>query len=357
MYALITESTVGSHVPPSGDFVLLSTNGTRGITFNSRSLSYSVPKNVMDFIRQQYRSGKIKGVLLGTDLDHTGTKIATVYRNFLDSEGIPNVRTAFTSKGYMKVGRCYSDSQMKMFALLDKLNIESAKFFREKFGLKKFSIQKATVVGSVRKWRGGTIKTRNGTNTFTALVKGLKKGLSAKTVESRLQSLYYAGSIEYPRVDVDYFTPETAYDVYAHPPLTSKGYTDDLISDFEELELPADKKTVILGIAEDRLITPATAFRYQQLIDEFFTDSLEPKPEYRKVVRECEALTEEIEYEYRSILSGISPRFPLSPAPPMPSRRKKKEEEEEILEWFKKTREKESLPLNNENGPELTLEQ
>jgi len=342
MYLLITESTKGSHVPPSlnGKVLVFSTGGSRGIVFNPQTKSYYVQSSARKFIKDLWDSGKIKGVLVGTDLDHVGTKIATVYREFLENEGIPSVRTAFTSKGYLKVGGFYAPSQMRYYALIDNLNVNTARFFREAYGINNFSAQKGIVVAKAKNWKGRRVPVRKGTNTVTALINGLMQGKSASAVKSHLQRLYYAGSVEYPRVDVDYFSPETAYDVYAHPPLTANGYKDSIVKEIEKESLEANTKTVVLGLAEQRFLTPSTCFKYQELIEEFYHDDLTPKEEYKQVIKEAEAIANEVETEYRMILSNLSPKMPLYSVPEPPSP-KGKGKDDEVDEWFTLARQKE----------------
>jgi len=327
---LITESLEGTHLTraPKGA-ELLSTKGSSVISYNYNNNSYYLSKAFRDFVE----SAKPEVVLIGTDLDQTGTKVATVIKSYLDERGIRNVRTAFTEKGYLKVGRFYTEEEMNRCKWLDKANIEIAKFFSRR-GLDggrvgRLSLSKAIVLGSVKKLKEkGRVRVRRGkTCTATALVKGNIYGLNERAVMQKLQRLYLTGKIEYPRVDADYFP--SPYQVYAHPPLTSTGYEDEIISPIVDDELPVALATVPLALAEERITTPSTVEKHSRLVREVFDESLIPKPEYTKLVKECESIAREYEPEYKKALADISPNAPLFPYP-KPRKRK------ELDDWYEK---------------------
>ena len=343
---LITESLRGTHRPSfSFPVTTISTRGTGAIYFSQDTLSYKVSKSVTNFIQNE----KPDIVFLGSDLDQTGTKIATVVNKeiqkineTLRKQGlreIKTLRTAFTEKGYMRIGRLYTDSEMRSLAELDLMNMGVAKFFKEKFtNIPTTGLKRAVIVGAVSQIAKNQdkIKVRTqGTATVTAFTKHLLNGGKASTFSKKMEKLYAGGHIEYPRVDNDYFINETPYEVYAHPKLTALGYTDRDISPFEVEELPLNKATIMMALAQERLVTPSMVVNYFKTIEEVFDDNLKPKEEFTQYVKECESIYREYESEYREILQKASPRSRMLRTL-TPTKIKKKEELDEWLEKVKK---------------------
>ena len=354
MVLLVAESLEGTHTTKAPKGVeLLSTRGSSVISYNYKGNSYFVSKGFREFVE----ATKPELVLIGTDLDQTGTKIATVLKNYLDEKGIRSVRTAFTEKGYLKVGRFYTEKEMSFHKWLDRKNVEVSNYFNRK-GLDggkvgKVSLSKAVVLGSVRKIREkGKITVRKGkTCTATALVKGNMLGYGERATMSKLRRLYLSGKIEYPRVDADYFP--SPYQVYAHPPLTSNGYTDEIVSPIAEKELPVNLNTIPLALAQERVTTPSTVEKHSRLVREVFTPSLKPKPEYERLVRECESIAKEYELEYRKALIGISPNSFLFPYPKPRKRKELDEWYDNLMRKLKEEREREERKKKEETSPNL----
>lgn len=337
---LISESLRGTHRPPF-PVMQLSTRGSAGFYLSNSTGNYPVRSDILRFIE----ANNPKVVLIGTDFDHTGTKIGTILRNqikeFAEKNGkdIEVIRTAFTNKGYMKVGRFYNEREMNACKEYDRMNAEVRAFFREKHSDKPpTSLSKA--IATARAYsllkEGGNVAVKQGkTATVTAVVKGMLGGMTASGVMSRLNKAYAMGVIEYPRVDVDYYADSYPYDVYAHPPLTSMGYEDEIVSPIEEDALPLTINTVLLALSDERLVTPSMLDRTDEHLRAVFDENGRPKDGFENYIKDCQAIEREYVKEYQKTLKAMSPRSPIYRV-----RNPKKKQEEALLEYLKKVKER-----------------
>jgi len=337
---LISESLRGTHRPPF-PVMQLSTRGSAGFYLSHSTGDYPVRSDILRFIE----ANDPKVVLIGTDFDHTGTKIGTILKNqiqdFASSKGkdIEIIRTAFTNKGYMKVGRFYNEKEMNACKEYDRMNAEVRAFFKKKHPDKPAtSLSKAIATARAYSYlkNGGSVAVKQGkTATVTAVVKGILGGMTARGVMSRLNKAYAMGMIEYPRVDVDYYADSYPYDVYAHPPLTSFGYTDEVVSPIEDETLPLTLNTVLLALSDDRLVTPSMVEKTDEHLRQVFEENGKPKDGFEAYIRDCQAIEREYVKEYQRSLKAMSPRSPIYRV-----KNPKKKEEEALLEYLKKVKEK-----------------
>jgi len=333
---LVSESLKGGHHRVGHPLVFqISTGGSSAVVYKNNGYGVS------NRFHQQIKSlkGRPAAVLLGTDLDQQGTKVATVLRDYFENiygGRTPIIRYALTAKGYAKVGRFYTQKEMQAFHALDRANIETARFYSKflktafPMSLKSACVLAATAaIGRQRK----TLKVKQGrTSTITAMTKGLYSGQTPKQTMAHLQGLYSAGLIDYPRVAADY--DDSPLQVYAHPPLTAKGYNDDVVSPINAEELPLDKKSILLALSEAGLITPSMAATYWERIDACFDDQLKVKEKAYFVVKESVRIAASMGEEYASLLREISPNAPLEEVAPFPKPKGKKKEDEKEVESY-----------------------
>jgi len=314
MPVLFTESLRGVHRPPF-PIRTISTKGSAAVQYSMQSNSYNVVRGLVDSVS----SGDY--ALIGTDLDHTGTKVATVIANRLREKGVKPIRFSLTAGGYAFIGRFYDKKEMEAFKTLDRLTRKVSSYFSEKYpdapatGLST-AIAVAKVAKSPEKFKVSGLTKR--TNTALAITKGMLKGKSAGSGMKHLQKVYAGGLIEYPRVDNDLIM-EKPFEVYAHSPLTATGYTDFLISPMTEKELeelgaedeetiPMTFETIPLYLSVERVVTPSMVSRQMARIEKVFNDDLTVKDGYQTYVNDCIAVADEVEEEYKRLLWELSPR-------------------------------------------------
>jgi hypothetical protein len=308
---IVSESHIGSHYTAISKFEkagakveLLSLQGSRGVKFTNRG--YSVSYAIKEYAK------KFDIVLLGTDLDLQGTKIASALFYQLP---VKSIRVAFTEKGYIRIGGVFPKSRLGKTLLLDRKHLSFASEMRKKFGVKSFGLSKAIAVRNVvlaRESKSGVKVLSKGTSTITVLTKAELKGYGSGGGMARLESYYRSGVIEYPRVDNDYISNKP-YDLYPHPPLPR--LQDELFQPFEENELELNEKTILLELSNRRLITPANALKIHRTIKLFFSSSLKPKEEYKPIIKYLlERVDEEEEQAFKQLLNDIYfPQLYLSP--------------------------------------------
>jgi 5S rRNA maturation endonuclease (ribonuclease M5) len=343
--AWVTESLHGSHNPDIKGITLISTRGNAPLFFSDKG-GYKVSRSLAETLNE------FDTVVIGTDLDREGTKLATVIR---DSLTRPKnvVRAAFTGSGYAKVSDFYTSSEMKAVEEKTRLSREISSFFKKRGA--NLNLTTAVAVGRIAQGIPSSVKVKRGkTATVTAVVKGQLKGKGALAVMKRLQSAYASGLIDYPRVEADYFPPDDRYQVYAHPELTSLGYSDEFVSPIEADELPLNLKTALLFLEEERLITPAYVPIVQNTLEEFFNEDLTPKPEKKHIVEECRKIADDYSLEYRNYLYGTSPNLPLVPVP-RPRKNTKKDAEEFIQKLIDS--QKKALELAEEERKKRQVEE
>jgi len=343
---LISESLKGEHHRVSSPFVLqLSTQGSRAVRYTPDGYSVSSSfKRIADSLNPQ-------AVLIGTDLDAQGTKIGTVIADYFRERGIPVYRYALTSKGYAKTGRFYTEREMKALHSIDSMNIAVARAFEKRYSLPfKASVKKAGMVALAQALPSKIGVRPKGTSTITAYTQGLLRRVHPSAVRSRLERAYAGGLIDYPRVDADY--EPNPYQVYAHPPLTSRGYKDEFVRDFEVEELPLRRETSLLFFRKFGFTTPAVAERDYGFIEEFFTEDMRVKEEYKSLVREFLAVSEETAELYVKLIETAHPNAPLYDAPPPPKTKKEVDRFLEDMERIRKSIEREGEGLSKERNKE-----
>ena len=347
MILLVTESSFGKHHKiENPNIKLLSTKGSSIIRF--RPNGYKVSEKFLENIK----SHKPSFVLIGTDLDLQGTKIATLLHHSLNSLGIKNFRFALTEKGYMRVGSFLSLSKLKLIHRLERANIDFAKKMKRNLGI---SVGRKTffLLGAIQHYR----KTKpivknlnsNGSNTFTAITKVLSQNKSVASAVMKLQSLYYQGHIPYPRVDNDYIQ-DKPYNLYPHPNLREYGFKGKLIMPLEKKEYRFSYKTLWLHLNNERLITPSTIMYYDTQLNKFFwnKETLNPFKQYRDLLDFAEDFFLETKEDYRKELTAIYyPQLQLSEPQPISALKKKKEYE--LLEIFEEM----ENSLNKKKEPNL----
>ena len=319
MAVLFTESLRGVHAPPF-PIRTVSTQGSAAVQYNFQQDSYQVVKGLLGAVEK----GEV--ALIGTDLDHVGTKVATVLAEKLREKGVKPVRFSLTSRGYAFVGRFYTEQEMKACREFDRMNIQVANYFRRKYpDAPTTSVSTAAVVRAVHEAPERFKVPTKGTNTASVVTKELLKGKSIKSALGKLQRLYLSGKVEYPRVDNDLIT-EKPFEVYAHKALTDYGYTDDTVSPFEDEELPFTPATAPVYLSLQRVVTPASlGVQVERALMPF--EGRKIRPGWQAYVEDCLAVAREYENEYRRLLSALHPR----------SRKYKvKLPENPTKEWFEK---------------------
>jgi len=308
---LISESHIGSHLPPLRGIDFLSLQGTRGVFLN-REGRFELSEGLKNTLKN-YRL-----VLVGTDLDVEGTKTATVIKNFCGQIGVKAIRLAFTEKGYVKIGGFLSSDRLGVLEKLARLN----RYWYSKYG---YGYKSVMVLG--RAYRDylakvNRIKVLNpkGTSTVTILVKGSLKGISPYTAYKLLNHLYREGVIEYPRVDNDYI-PDKPYDLYPHPPLPRNlGKRHEIFAPIGKDSLPLDRNTYLLRLSNLRLITPSTATKYLKNLEYFFDEDLTPykSRKKRRLLEIFASISERYEDGFKKDLEAIFyPQLKLSPPVPL----------------------------------------
>ena len=319
---VVAESHKGSHfsalekLKSEGVKVeLLSLQGDKGIRFTTKG--YSVNYNLKKYLK------RFDAVILGTDIDFQGTKIASILYHQLPD--VKKIRLGFSEKGYVRLGGILPKRRLGMCLLLDRHNLIFASKVRRKFKLPNIGLGKALVIKAVNflgKAGKKAVKVLNklGTSTITAMVKGWFRGKSPEKVMQELTAMYEKGVIDYPRVDTNYIQ-ETPYDIYPHKPFPSEAeligddFDIELLKPIEKEEIPLNSTTVLLELSNRRLITPASAVSVHKTITQMFTPNLKSKQEYTEVVEYInQNLTQDNEEKYISWLKAIfSPQLFLSP--------------------------------------------
>jgi hypothetical protein len=306
---LIAESHIGTHYSAVAQLVkegveveLLSLQGSRGIKFKNKG--YSVSVSIKNYAK------RFDIVLLGTDLDLQGTKIASVLKYQLP---VKSVRVAFSEKGYVRIGEVFPKDRLGKVLALDRNHMLFAKKVTRSVGVggiglgKAFAIRRTALISGQEFVR---IESK-GTSTITVLTKFQLKGYSAERGMRVLESLYHSSFIDYPRVDNDYIT-EKPYDLYPHKPIRWQG---EFFEPFQEDFLPLSDKTILLELSNRRLITPANSLSTLITLRKIFTPQLKPRKKYRKLVEfVLSELSDEDEQTYIQNLSDIFfPQLWLSP--------------------------------------------
>jgi len=283
---------------------------------------------------------KVGGIMYGTDFDAQGTKVASVYKLVAQEKfGIKaNVRMAFTKNGYMKIGEFYGKKRLEGLLMADTLNYNVAKQLAENTGIYA-GYRTAVILSKVKqlKEKQTVIVKNKGTNTITYLTKAMLSGMPVKEAYKNLLKAYSSGAVEYPRTDADYHL-EDRYDVYAHPPLEQ---IDAYATPIEQDSLPIDKKTVLLALSNERLITPATALYYYEKIDQYYDENLNLKEGKEKEMEILDKVALAMEGLYREELKALhSPRLAMT-VRPMPKLSSSSEEakKEELMEKLRQLQE------------------
>jgi hypothetical protein len=299
---VISESHIGTHYTAlkklekdNINVELLSLQGSNGIRFTNKGYSVSLPI-------KEY-AGKFDLILLGTDLDLQGTKIASVLSYQLPKN---SVRVAFTSDGYVRVGDIFSKKRLGKALALDRNHLQFANRIRKKFGFPNLGLGKALAIRRAVLLSNSQVKVKvlsEGTSTITVLTKAELKGMGAEIAYGRLESLYRSGVIEYPRVDNDYIK-DFPYDLYPHPSLPR--LDNDIFQPIQKTELPLSDKTILLELSNRRLITPANAIPTLKTIRMVLSSDLKPKEEAKEIVKYLlESLSDEDEENFKQTLYSI----------------------------------------------------
>jgi len=309
----LTESLGKGHAPPFGE--AYSVGGSSSVFFNGNS--FGVKKAYLQAVIQK----KPDLVVLGTDADLVGTKVATIWKRELEERGIKTIRMPLTSKGYAFVGKTYGDEALKALKEVSYLNLTSFQYSKGVLG-KGISMQKAITLkalnGAPRKF-----KTKRGTNTATFVVRALKDGISPTKAMGILQRAYSTGAIFYPRVDADYNS--NGLDVYAHPPLSTGELKSPYLKPFEEEEISLTRETALLYLNQRGLLPPSSLepFFRTTKIDENGRVPLSSKEE--KVIEE---ITKEDEENFLSNFYLLFPKMPLKKV------NLKKVKEKELIDYL-----------------------
>lgn len=88
---------------------------------------------------------------------------------------------------------------------------------------------------------------------------------------NELQASYQAGLQNYPRVENTYIKNNDTFDFFPHKPL--KPYSI-FLTPIKKQKIKLNKKTSLLFLSEQRMITPAQADDFAKTIDEFFDADL-----------------------------------------------------------------------------------
>jgi len=287
-------------------------------------------------IHKSILNTKTDYVILGTDLDSQGTKVASLWKYQTDGSS-KVIRMSATNKGYVNIGGYYEPERMKSILKSDILNKKTYERL-SKEGIYT-GYKTATVIGKIANAVKQKIKefpVKKGTNTITYLTKSALKGQKVQDAYEELINNYHSGKISYPRVDNDYHQDD-AYDLFAHPKLEM---LDERYEEFKEDTLPLNKNTVLLYLSNERLITPATAIYYYKKIDEYFDDDLNIKKGKEQEVEVLSKISKVFETELREELK--MEHFPkldriMVRAPSLFTKSSKKEDlEEELLRLYEK---------------------
>jgi len=297
---LISESLRGVHRPPF-PVRLVSTRGSSAVQYNRGADRYFVADNFLSV------ASKGEVVLLGTDLDYVGTKMATVLAERFREKGAKPVRFSLAAGGYAFVGRFYTPEEMEACRAYDRLSAEVGSYFRRKYpDAPPTSISTAVAVKKVLTAPDRFKLPSRGTNTASVITKTLLRGGTVRGALSKLQKLYARGLIEYPRVDNDLIR-EKPFEVYAHRALTELGYEDEEVSPFEEEEIPFSPASVPLYLSVSRAATPSTVASQTERVKRVL-NGREVREGFESYIRDCLAVAEEFEKEYYRLLERLHPR-------------------------------------------------
>ncbi len=283
-----------------------------------------------DHFSKLLEKGSFTYAVFGNDFDLQGTKTASVLRSVTVSRGIKSIRMAFTKDGYMNIGEFFSPKKLKFLLAMDNLNLMAYKNL-SKAGIYN-GYRTSVVLGKIYQKKlqeNFPVKVKNKkTNTVTYLTKASLDGISIEKAYRKLIKAYETGKIAYPRVDNEYHL-ENSYDLYAHPPLKE---FDKYSTPIEEDELPFNKKTALLFLSNERLITPSTAVFFYRKIDEYFDDDLNPKKNKQKELEIMRKIAKAFEDTYKAELSYSYEKLKMirEPIPPMYKTKNKKKE---LLEY------------------------
>jgi len=342
---LVSESTIGRHHRIDNPAIVqLSTKGSSIVKLTRRG--YKVSEGFLAKIKRINPSF----VLIGTDLDVQGTKIATVLHKSLNALGIKNYRFALTNRGYVHVGEFFDDKRLRLLFNSEWENIRFSQKMQRNFGI---SVGRKTffILGAIQHFKNTKAAVKNlnpeGSNTATAITKMVLSGRSVQSAVGKLQALYYQGKIPYPRVDNDYVM-DSPYDLYPHPHLREYGFNVSIVKPLEENEYPFSYKTLYLQLCNERLITPATISYYDRQLDNFFwnKETLNPYKAYVPLLELAEEFYLEAAENYKRELKFLySPQLVLSAPRPVGALRKKNEYEleelfDEMMEEVNKKRKK-----------------
>jgi len=307
---LISESHIGKHrieIPDfEGELELLSLQGSRGI--NLFKGTYFVSKPIREYAK------RFDLILIGTDLDFQGTKIASILYHNLFHPRV--VRLSFTNHGYVRVGEVFSKSRIGKLLALEKENMRMASRLKRKFKVNGIGLQKALLlreVYSLYKEKKPIKVLRKKTSTITAMVQGGKLGFTPSQTMGILVDWYKAGLIEYPRTDVEYIF-ENPYNLYPHPPLPVGD--SPLLQPIGERELEYSSINALLHLSNERLISPSSAVSAFETITRFFNKDLSPKTEFIPLLEYLyENLSQSDYTRFRTYMSDIYfPQLYLSEA-------------------------------------------
>ena len=308
---VIAESHKGKHLESLKNIKthkveLLSLQGHRGI--NLFKGTYFVSKPIREYAK------KFDLVILGTDLDFIGTKIASIlYHNLFHSKV---VRMAFTNRGYVKIGEVFEKSRIGKLLTLEKRNMITAKKIEKATGIKGITLSKALILREVYKLYKEDLEIKvlnKKTSTITALVQGFQIGFSPKETFNFLVGLYSQGIIEYPRTDAEYIE-KNPYNLYPHSPLPK--LKSPIFEPIAQNTLGRNAINALLHLSNERLITPSTALNAFDTISQFFYFDLTPKEEFISLLEYIyNTFGEEDKGDFKNLLGNIyNPQLYLSPA-------------------------------------------
>jgi hypothetical protein len=328
---LIAESKVGKHHQINNPNIkIIETRGSSIVSITTKG--YKISEKFLKTIKDH----KPSFVLIGTDLDLQGTKIATLVKHSLDNLGIKSYRFALTEKGYARLGSFLDKGRFKTYFLSEQANIRFARNMKKMIGIS-IGRKTFTILGAVWHFKKQKVKVKNlnryGSNTFTAITKTMIKGYSPNSGMKYLQKLYYEDKIPYPRVDNDYITEKT-YDLYPHPNLRKYGFKEDIVMPLEEQEFEFNYKTLYLQLCNERLITPSTISYYDQKLKTFFfnIETLNPKPMFEPLLEIAEDYYLRTKESYKKELEILyNPKLKLSKPIPISKINKMSEYELELL--------------------------
>lgn len=94
-----------------------------------------------------------------------------------------------------------------------------------------------------------------------------------KSCVNKLQADYQNGFINYPRIDNGYISESEIFEFFPHKP-----FDNNFTKQYNAISaktLPLNKRTSLLFLNNQRLITPSEALNYSLLIDDFLDENLE----------------------------------------------------------------------------------